>query len=169
MSDSKSVYMCFSTDVIHSGHIEIINKAKKLGNLIIGVMSDEAVASYKRFPMLPFEERKTMFENIVGVSCVVEQKTLSYKNILNDLKPDIVVHGDDWKNGIQKPLRDEVILILSSYGGELIEFPYSKNEKYDEIEKRTKMELSLPDFRRSRLKRLLGIKNSLLLWKLMME
>lgn len=158
MSDSKSVYMCFSTDVIHSGHIEIINKAKKLGNLIIGVMSDEAVASYKRFPMLPFEERKTMFENIVGVSCVVEQKTLSYKNILNDLKPDIVVHGDDWKNGIQKPLRDEVILILSSYGGELIEFPYSKNEKYDEIEKRTKMELSLPDFRRSRLKRLLGIK-----------
>lgn len=158
MSDSKSVYMCFSTDVIHSGHIEIINKAKKLGNLIIGVMSDEAVASYKRFPMLPFEERKTMFENIVGVSCVVEQKTLSYKNILNDLKPDIVVHGDDWKNGIQKPLRDEVILILSSYGGELIEFPYSNNEKYDEIEKRTKMELSLPDFRRSRLKRLLGIK-----------
>ena len=158
MSDSKNVYMCFSTDVIHSGHIEIINKAKKLGNLIVGVMSDEVVASYKRFPMLPFEERKTMFENIVGVSRVVEQKTLSYKDILVELKPDIVVHGDDWKSGIQRPLREEVISILSSYGGELVEFPYSKNEKYDEIEKRTKMELSLPDYRRSRLRRLLSIK-----------
>ena len=158
MSENKNVYMCFSTDVIHSGHIEIINKAKKLGNLIVGVMSDEVVASYKRFPMLPFEERKTMFENIVGVSRVVEQKTLSYKSVLNDLKPDIVVHGDDWKTGIQKPLRDEVISILSSYGGELIEFPYSISEKYDEIEKRTKMELSLPDYRRSRLRRLLSIK-----------
>lgn len=89
--------MCFSTDMIHSGHIEIIRKAEKLGNLIIGVMSDEAVASYKRFPLLPYEERKTMFENITGVTKVVEQKTLSYKDVLEKYRPDIVVHGDDWK------------------------------------------------------------------------
>lgn len=158
MAAEKVVYMCFSTDMIHSGHIEIIRKAERLGKLIIGVMSDEAVASYKRFPLLPFEERKTMFENIVGVSRVVEQKTLSYKDILEEIKPDIVVHGDDWKEGFQKPLRDEVCQVLATYGGQLVEYPYSKNEKYDEIERRARSEASLPDVRRSRLKRLLSAK-----------
>lgn len=158
MAREKTVYMCFSTDVIHSGHIEIIRRAEKLGKLVIGVMSDEAVASYKRFPLLPFEERKTMFENIVGVSKVVEQKKMSYKDILETLKPDIVVHGDDWCEGIQKPLRDEVCLILAMYGGQLVEYPYSKSEKYEEIERRAKAELSLPDVRRSRLRKLLALK-----------
>ena len=148
--------MCFSTDMIHSGHIEIIRKAEKLGNLIIGVMSDEAVASYKRFPLLPYEERKTMFENITGVTKVVEQKTLSYKDVLEKYRPDIVVHGDDWKEGFQKPLRNEVCTILASYGGQLVEFPYSKNEKYEEIERRARSELSLPDIRRSRLRKMLA-------------
>ena len=150
--------MCFSTDMIHSGHIEIIRKAEKLGNLIIGVMSDEAVASYKRFPLLPYEERKTMFENITGVTKVVEQKTLSYKDVLEKYRPDIVVHGDDWKEGFQKPLRNEVCTILASYGGQLVEFHYSKNEKYEEIERRARSELSLPDIRRSRLRKMLAAK-----------
>lgn len=150
--------MCFSTDMIHSGHIEIIRKAEKLGNLIIGVMSDEAVASYKRFPLLPYEERKTMFENITSVTKVVEQKTLSYKDVLEKYRPDIVVHGDDWKEGFQKPLRNEVCTILASYGGQLVEFPYSKNEKYEEIERRARSELSLPDIRRSRLRKMLAAK-----------
>lgn len=158
MNKIKTVYMCFSTDMIHSGHIDIIRKAEKLGKLIIGVMSDEAVASYKRFPLLPFEERKTMFENIKGVYKVVEQETLSYKDILKKYKPDIVVHGDDWKVGFQKYLRDEVCTILATYGGELVEYPYSKNERYDEIERRTKSELSLPDIRRSRLRKMLTAK-----------
>lgn len=158
MSKTKTVYMCFSTDMIHSGHIEIIRKAEKLGNLIIGVMSDEAVASYKRFPLLPYEERKNMFENITGVFKVVEQKTLSYKEILEKYKPDIVVHGDDWKEGFQKPLRDEVCKILASYGGQLVEYPYSKNETYEQIERRAKSELSLPDVRRSRLRKMLAAK-----------
>lgn len=158
MTKEKTVYMCFSTDVIHSGHIEIIRKAEKLGKLVVGVMSDETVASYKRFPLLPFEERKTMFENIVGVSKVVEQKNLSYKDILEELKPDIVVHGDDWREGIQKPLRDEVCSILAMYGGQLVEYPYSKDEKYEEIERRAKAESSLPDIRRSRLRKLLAAK-----------
>ncbi len=158
MSKNKTVYMCFSTDMIHSGHIEIIRKAEKLGNLIIGVMSDEAVASYKRFPLLPYEERKTMFENISGVVKVVEQKTLSYKDVLEKYRPDIVVHGDDWKEGFQKPLRDEVCTILASYGGQLVEYPYSRNEKYEEIERRARSELSLPDIRRSRLRKMLAAK-----------
>ena len=155
---SKTVYMCFSTDMIHSGHIDIIRKAEKLGKLTIGVLSDEAIASFKRFPLMPFEERKVLFENITGVSKVVEQKELSYKNILNELKPDIVVHGDDWKEGFQKPIRDEVLEVLNSYGGELVEFPYNKDARYDELEKQMRMQLGMPDYRRGRLKKLINMK-----------
>ncbi len=156
--ENRTVYMCFSTDMLHSGHISIINRAKKLGKLIIGVLSDEAVVSYKRFPLLPYEERKTMFENIAGVYRVVEQKTLSYKENLEKYKPTYVVHGDDWKTGFQKPIREEVISILDSYGGELVEYPYSDDDKYKVLESRARAELSLPDIRRSRLKRVLEMK-----------
>ncbi len=97
--ESRTVYMCFSSDIIHSGHISLIKKAAHLGKLIVGVMSDEAVAGFKRLPMLPFDERRSMFESISGVSRVVEQKTLSYRENLEKLRPDIVVHGDDWVTG----------------------------------------------------------------------
>jgi len=100
--EEKTVYMCMSTDIIHGGHIKIINNAKKLGKLIIGVLSDEAVSSYKRFPIVPFEERKILYENIDGVYEVVEQKKLSYKENLEKYKPDYVVHGDDWIYRISK-------------------------------------------------------------------
>lgn len=159
--ENRRVYMCFSTDMIHSGHISIIRKAEKLGKLIIGVLSDEAVISYKRFPLMPFEERKAMFENIKGVYKVVEQKTLSYSENLEKLKPDYVVHGDDWRSGFQKPIRDEVCSVIASYGGQLIEYPYSKDDKYEELEKRAKIELSTPDNRRSRLKKALAIKGTI--------
>ena len=153
-----TVYMCFSTDIIHGGHIKIINEAKQLGDLIVGVLSDEAVASYKRFPLVPFVERKQLFENIAGVTRVVEQKSLSYKDILTDLRPDIVVHGDNWQQGFQKPIRDEVVSILSTYNGRLVEFPYSSDPKYTEIDKRQRADLAMPDLRRGRLKRLLEMK-----------
>ena len=156
--ESRTVYMCFSTDMIHSGHISIIRKAQHLGKLIIGVLSDEAVASYKRFPLLPFEERRTMFENINGVYKVVEQTSLSYKENLQKYLPTIVVHGDDWLTGIQKPIRDEVVSVLASYGGKLVEYPYSKDRKYIDLEKRARAELSTPDIRRARLKKTLAIK-----------
>ncbi len=156
--ENRTVYMCFSTDILHSGHIDIIKKAKRLGKLVIGVLSDDVVASYKRYPLLPFSERKSMFENIVGVHSVVEQKTLSYKENIKMLKPAIVVHGDDWKKGFQKPVRDEVVAELSEYGGRLVEFAYSDDEKYQELEKRARAELSLPGVRIGRLKRLLEMK-----------
>ena len=156
--EKRTVYMCFSADMIHSGHIAIIKKAQHLGKLIIGVLSDESVISYKRFPLLPYTERKAMFENFVGVYKVVEQKTLSYKENLEKYHPDIVVHGDDWVTGFQKPIRDEVVSVLASYGGELVEFPYSKNEEYAEIEKRTRSDLALPDIRRGRLRKELEMK-----------
>lgn len=156
--ESRIVYMCFSTDIIHGGHIAIIKKAQKLGKLIIGVLSDEAVASYKRLPLVPASERKVMFENIAGVYKVVKQKTLSYKENLEKYKPAIVVHGDDWCVGFQKPIRDEVTSILASYGGKLVEYPYSTDQKYADIEARTRSNLAMPDIRRGRLKRVLEVK-----------
>lgn len=157
-AENRTVYMCFSTDIIHSGHIAIIKKAQALGKLIIGVLSDEAVASYKRFPLLPFEERKSIVENINGVYKVVEQKELSYAENLRAIKPDFVVHGDDWKEGFQKTIRDEVVAILEEQGGELVEYPYSKEQKYVELENTARAELSMPDKRRARLKKLINMK-----------
>lgn len=156
--NSRTVYMCFSTDIIHSGHIALIKKAKQLGKVIVGVLSDEAVASYKRYPMLSFEERKTLFENIFGVDRVVEQKALSYRENLERYKPTYVVHGDDWQSGFQKPIRSEVMECLASYGGRLIEFPYSNEKRYRELDERTRREISLPDMRRARLKKVLALK-----------
>ncbi len=156
--ENKTVYMTFATDIIHGGHISIIKKAQRLGKLIVGVLSDEAVAGYKRYPLVPASERKVMFENIAGVYKVVDQNTLSYKENLEKFRPDIVVHGDDWVTGFQKPVRDEVVSILASYGGKLVEYPYSSDKKYKAIEDRTRAELSLPDVRRSRLKKSLEMK-----------
>ncbi len=157
-TNEKIVYMCMSTDIIHGGHIAIINKAKKLGKLVIGVLSDEAVAEYKKFPLVPYEERKVLYENIEGVYKVVEQKELSYKKNLLKYKPDYVVHGDNWVTGYQKPIRDEVVEVLATYGGKLVEYPYSSDQKYKDIDDRSRIELSLPDFRRSRLKKALEMK-----------
>ncbi len=156
--ENRTVYMCFASDIIHGGHISIIKKAQKLGRLIIGVLSDEAVASYKRMPLVPASERKLMFENISGVYKVVDQRTLSYKENLEKYKPSIVVHGDDWVTGFQRPIRDEVTAVLASYGGKLVEYPYSSDPKYAEIDARTRSDLAMPDIRRGRLKRMLDAK-----------
>lgn len=156
--NNRTVYMCFSTDVIHSGHIAIIRKAAGLGKLIVGVLSDEAIVSYKRFPLLPFSERRIMLENLTNVHQVVAQNTLSYRDNIRRLKPDFVVHGDDWVNGIQTFIREEVIGELSEYGGMLIEFPYTYNETFTQLEKRARADLSTPDARRSRLRKVLAMK-----------
>jgi len=156
--NNRTVYMCFSTDVIHGGHISIINKAARLGKLIIGVLSDEAVSSYKRFPLVAYDQRKTVFENINGVYKVIEQKELSYSKNLRELKPTYVVHGDDWKTGFQKTIRDEVTSVLAEYGGKLVEFPYSNGEEFIELDKRSRMRLSMPDVRRGRLRKLIDLK-----------
>ena len=157
--ESRTVYMCFSTDIIHGGHIAIIKKAQKLGKLIIGVLSDEAVASYKHMPLVPASERKKLFENIAGVYKVVDQNALSYKENLERYKPSIVVHGDDWISGFQRPIRNEVTAILASYGGKLVEYPYSTDPKYAEIDARTRSDISMPDIRRGHLKKMLDAKS----------
>ena len=148
--ENRSVYMCFATDILHGGHIAIIRKAQRLGKLTIGVLSDEAISGYKRYPLVPASERRVMMENIAGVCQVVEQKTLSYRENLLKYQPDIVVHGDDWVTGFQKPIRDEVVQILHSYGGRLVEFPYSSDPKYKEMDSRIRADLAMPDIRRGR-------------------
>ena len=120
--ENRTVYMCFATDVIHSGHISIIEEAKKLGKLIIGVLSDDFIATYRRTPIVPMEERIILFENIIGVKKVIEQKTLSYCDVLRELKPTYVVLGDDWFTGCQENTRKEVIQVLAEYGGQLIDY-----------------------------------------------
>ncbi len=156
--ESRTVYMCFATDILHSGHIAILKKAKRLGKLMIGVLSDKAVAGYKRFPLLPYEERRAMLESLAGVSQVVEQRTLSYRENLETFRPDFVVHGDDWDSGFQKPIRDEVVSVLASYGGRLVEFPYAHDKKYQTLELRARADLSLPDVRRARLRKAIEMK-----------
>ncbi len=156
--ESRTVYMTFSTDILHGGHIAIIRKAARLGRLVVGVLSDEAVSAYKRYPLVPASERRKLFEGIAGVRKVVEQRTLSYRENLGKYRPDIVVHGDDWCTGFQKPVRDEVVSILAGYGGRLVEFPHSDAPEYREMEARARAELSLPDLRRARLRRTLEMK-----------
>ena len=119
----KNVYLCMSSDIIHNGHIRILSRAAALGELTVGVLTDEAIARYKRFPLVGFEERKTLIENLKGVSRVVKQTDVDYTENLLKYKPDIVVHGDDWRTGVQQGVRERVIETLQSYGGELVEFP----------------------------------------------
>lgn len=153
----KTVYMCFSTDILHSGHIAIIRRAAELGDLTVGVLTDEVIATYKRYPLIPLHERVSLFESLVGVKRVVVQDTLSYSGILKKLKPDIVVHGDDWRTGVQSRVREEVISLLSEYGGQLVEWPYTHSATEEALSSLAS-QLNMPEVRRGRLRRLLAIK-----------
>ena len=104
----KLVYVGLSADLIHHGHINIINQARPYGEIIVGLLTDKALASYKRLPALTYEERKIIVESIKGIKEVVPQETLDYEPNLRRLKPDYVVHGDDWKEGVQKQVREKV-------------------------------------------------------------
>ncbi|MEG1775512.1 MAG: adenylyltransferase/cytidyltransferase family protein, partial [Clostridia bacterium] len=127
----KTVYMCFSTDILHSGHIAMIRRAAALGELTVGVLTDEVIATYRRYPLIPLEERIGLFESLNGVHRVIVQKTLSYRATIEQLKPDIVVHGDDWRTGVQSGVRAEVLCLLHAYGGELVEWPYTHSAADD--------------------------------------
>lgn len=157
----KTVYLSMSTDIIHNGHIRIIAQAAELGEVTVGVLTDKAVATYKRFPLVSFEERCQIIGLIKGVSRVVRQDSIDYEENLSLYKPDIVVHGDDWKTGFQAPVREKVINLLASYGGRLVEYPYTKNAVTDALEKKSRHILSMPEHRRSRLKELLSMKKTI--------
>jgi len=121
----KQVYVGMSADLIHPGHINIIKQARKHGEVTVGLLTDKAIASYKRLPFLTYNQRKAVVEQIKGVQNVVPQLTLDYSSNLREIKPDYVVHGDDWGSGVQAGTRQKVIEILNEWGGKLIEIPYT--------------------------------------------
>ncbi|MDC0582195.1 isocitrate lyase/phosphoenolpyruvate mutase family protein [Paracoccaceae bacterium] len=152
------VYVGMSADFLHHGHINLINEAAKLGDLTVGLLTDKAVASYKRLPYLDYDERKAVVEALKGVREVIPQETLDYRPNLEALKPDIVVHGDDWKNGVQSQVRQQVINKMAEWGGKLVEVPYTPNISSTQINKSLKSQGTTSDRRRAQLKRLLSSK-----------
>jgi len=152
------VYVGMSADLIHPGHINILNEASKYGSVIVGLLTDEAIASYKRLPSLTYEQRKHIRENIKGVDEVIPQTTLDYVENLKKIKPSYVVHGDDWKTGVQSKVRDRVIKCLEEWGGELIEPEYTKNISSTLLHKNLKEIGTTPSIRIKQLRRLLRSK-----------
>lgn len=123
--NKKIVYVGMRADLLHNGHINIINIAKNYGKVIVGLLTDEAISTYRRPPLLKYEQRKQIVESISGVSEVIPQKTLDYVINLRKIKPDFVVHGDDWRTGVQRETRERVVKILKEWGGKLIESKYT--------------------------------------------
>ncbi len=154
----RKVYVGMSADLLHHGHLNIINEAKKLGDVIVGLLTDEAIASYKRLPLIPYDQRKMIMENIKGVFEVVPQKTLDYIPNLKKIKPDYVVHGDDWKEGVQKGTRKRVIEALKEWGGQLIEPKYTEGVSSTKLINTITEKGITPDKRLKTLRRLLDVK-----------
>ena len=154
----KIVYIGMSADLIHPGHINIINEAAKLGELTVGVLTDSAIASYKRLPFMTYEQRKTVVENLKGVSNVIPQDTLDYRDNLNSFRPDIVVHGDDWKEGVQIKTRQQVIDTLDKWGGKLVEVSYTEGISSTQLNKALAETGTTVDVRMARLRRLINSK-----------
>lgn len=154
----KQVYVALCADLIHHGHINIIKEARKHGEVTIGLMTDKAIASYKRLPFLTYEQRKIIAENIAGIKRVVPQDSFDYVPNLLKYKPDYVVHGDDWKGGIQKEIRERIIKTLSQWGGKVIEIPYTKDISSTKLQENLKKVGITPEMRMKKLRRLLEVK-----------
>lgn len=155
----KTVYLGLRGDIIHPGIINIINEANKHGRVLAGVLSDKAIAEYRKLPVLTFEQRKNIVENIKGVSEVVEQKERSYVPNLLRYKPDYIIHGDDWKNGGLSKEREDVFRVMNEIGGKVIEIPYTSGFSSSEMTKEMEKIGITPVKRLSSLKRLINAKN----------
>ena len=154
---NKRVYTCFCTDVIHEGHLKIIDAAKELGDVTVGVLCDSEMIRYNRFPVLATEQRVEMVSKIPGIKNVVVQNSMLYDEIIETLHPDYVVHGDNWNSGPLQVIRDNILGLLNKYGGELIEIPYTRNEIVQKIDRQMREKLAMPEFRRARLRKLLSL------------
>ncbi|OCL87051.1 Phosphonopyruvate hydrolase [Aliarcobacter thereius] len=155
---SKRVYVGMSADLVHPGHMNILKVASTLGDVTVGLLTDKAIASYKRLPYMTYSQRKSVIENIKGVKEVIPQETLDYRPNLKFVKPDFVVHGDDWKEGVQAKTRQQVIDTLALWGGELIEPSYTDGISSTALNKSLKELGTTPDIRRKRLRRLIDSK-----------
>lgn len=153
----KTVYTCFCTDVIHDGHLNIINEAHKRGKVIIGCLSDEALIRYNKFPTISQDERIKLYRSIDGVEEVVIQNDMLYDDVITLIQPDYVVHGDNWLEGPERTIRDHIEILLKTYGGELIDIPYTHNEKVKKIDMQLREKLAMPEYRRKRLRQLISM------------
>ena len=154
----KIIYVPMAADIINSGHLNIIRKAKKYGKIVIGLFTDSAVAEYKSLPLINYEQRLEIIKNIKGISQIIKQETWDFTENLKKLKPHYVIHGDDWKKGIQKNMRKKVINTLRKWNGRLIEIPYSKKPQNSKIHEQVKNMYFNTESRVSRLKRLIDTK-----------
>ena len=154
----KKVYIAMSADFIHHGHMNIIEKARSLGTIIVGLLTDKAIAEHKRSPYLNYKQRKQIINNIIGVDKIVSQDSRSYSENLKLIKPDFVVHGDDWKEGFRKNTRQEVIELLEKWGGKLIEIPFTEGVSGTNMQDYLRAIGITPDLRRRQLRRLIDSK-----------
>jgi phosphoenolpyruvate phosphomutase / 2-hydroxyethylphosphonate cytidylyltransferase len=154
----SKVYVGMAADVIHHGHVNIINEARKLGQVVVGLLTDEAIASYKRVPLMNFEQRKKVIENLKGVVEVIPQETLDYSENLRKVRPDFVVHGTDWKKGVQQKTRQKVIDTLDEWGGKLIEPEYTGGISTTELIGDMLKLGTTPSARMKKLRRLFDVK-----------
>ena len=158
MENSKKVYVGMSADMIHPGHLNIIREAAKLGCVTVGVLTDAAIASYKRLPYLDYNQRSEIVRSLKGVDNVVPQETLDYVPNLERLKPDFVVHGDDWMQGVQSNVRNRVIECLKQWGGKVVDIAYTKGFSSSAENERLKEIGTTPEIRQKRLRRLINAK-----------
>jgi len=158
MIKSKKVYIAMASDFLHHGHVNIIEKAAEYGDLTIGLLTDRAIASYKRVPFLDFKDRSKILMSIKSVKKVIPQQSLDYTENLIKIKPDFVLHGDDWKNGVQKETRNKVIKTLKKWNGKLIEIPYTENISSTKILNEFLSNGSTADIRIGKLRRYLQVK-----------
>lgn len=156
--EKKKVYVGMSADMIHPGHLNVIREAAKLGGVTVGVLTDAAIASYKRLPYLSYEQRAEIVASLKGVERVVPQTTLDYVPNLKELKPDYVVHGDDWKEGVQAKTRQRIIEAMAEWGGKVVDIPYTQGISSTAMNQRLKEIGTTPEIRLKRLRRLISAK-----------
>lgn len=151
----KTVYTCFSTDVIHEGHRNIIQQALKYGRVIVGCLSDKEMIRCTKFPTKTMDERMALYRAIEGVDEVVIQDDMLYNDVIQKIHPDYVVHGDNWKDGAERAVRGHVEKLVASYGGQIIDVPYTYSDSVKKVDDRLRERLCMPEFRRKRLRQLI--------------
>ena len=151
----KTAYTCFCTDVIHEGHLNIIANARKYGRVVVGCLSDRALIRYNRFPTVSQENRLKLYRSLDGVDEVVIQDDMLYDDVITLIKPDYVIHGDNWKEGPESAIRKHVDELVSAYGGEIIDVPYTYSDKVKKIDLVLRAKLAMPEYRRKRLRDLI--------------
>ncbi len=153
----KKVYTCFCTDVIHEGHLNILREAGKYGQVTVGILSDAAMIKFNRFPTITMDERARIVQETGLADSVVIQNEIMYDKVFADLRPDYVIHGDNWREGPERAIRQNVLDNMRKYGGELIEIAYTHNANVKKIDDNIREKLAMPEYRRRRLRQLIRL------------